>query len=481
LAGLTVEFSVRSPPLTFVGAGVIVFEFSVFWIFGIFILTVEFIKVFGVGEVASTEFRLTIQFGIGFTAQTAHVFAGNLRYFNIASVSIEDDVDTLVHQYNFDLRSFFDNANNWITIFFQFDVFVDSHWAIVDGDHDLFTRLGQRGEDDFVCAGFDFQFLEIRAVGNFADHDNEAWGRRAVFGQNDVLGGQRNSDFDVAEGVDSAATDLACGGGFVVVFGFAPPGVHGFIGISAPHVHGFFGVFAPQVFQVRSSCFHGSEDVRSWDIADECVFLRGFDFKVDVLFVDRADGYDAADFVFRVADHDLGDIGLFVEMVFQHVENFVGVVLNEKRNVVVIDINVIFQDVRQFGGEFVSDGGVTSVFVILVHAVFGHVVFEHVFHVGFDGFGFQGDVVFSVAAGTTPCQASVGHDFVANFSVNSWEHGFAIQASNEGVARVRWGDFQFHLQFAVALSAVVQVDQVEDHMARASFNFDFQSGGQRGH
>jgi len=379
------------------------------------------------------------------------------------------------------LRSFFDNANNWITIFFQFDVFVDSHWAIVDGDHDLFTRLGQRGEDDFVRAGFDFQFLEIRAVGNFADHDNEAWVRRAVFGQNDVFGGHWNGDFDVAEGVDSAATDLACGGGFVVVFGFARPGVHGFIGISAPHVHGFFGVFAPQVFQVRSSCFHGSEDVRSWDIADERVFFRGFDFKVDVLFVHRADGYDAADFVFRVADHDLGNIGLFVEMVFQQVKNFVGVVLNEKRNIVVIDIDVIFQDVRQFGGEFVSEGGLTSVFVILVHAVFGHVVFEHVFECGFDGFGFQGDVVFSAAGGTTPCQASVGHDFVANFSVNSWEHGFAIQASNEGMARVRWGDFQFHLQFAVALSAVVQVDQVEDHMARASFNFDFQSGGQRGH
>jgi len=79
LAGLIVEFSVRSPPLTFVGAGVIVFEFSVFWIFGIFILTIEFIEVFGVSEVTSTELRLTIQFGIGFTAQTALVFAGNLR------------------------------------------------------------------------------------------------------------------------------------------------------------------------------------------------------------------------------------------------------------------------------------------------------------------------------------------------------------------------------------------------------------------
>jgi len=65
--------------LTFVGAGVIVFEFSVFWIFGNFILTVEFIEVFGVGEVTSTEFGLTVQFGIGFTAQTALVFAGNLR------------------------------------------------------------------------------------------------------------------------------------------------------------------------------------------------------------------------------------------------------------------------------------------------------------------------------------------------------------------------------------------------------------------
>jgi len=63
-----------SPPLTFVGAGVeFIVEFFVFWIFSVFILTVEFIEVFSVGEVTSMEF------GIGLTAQTTHHVSANLR------------------------------------------------------------------------------------------------------------------------------------------------------------------------------------------------------------------------------------------------------------------------------------------------------------------------------------------------------------------------------------------------------------------
>lgn len=240
---------------------------------------------------------------------------------------------------------------------------------------------------------------------------------------------------------------------------------------------------------MRSAGFQGSEHVRSWDIMDVCVFFRGSDGNVDVLFVDGVDGYNSADFLFRVADHDLRDIRLFVEMMFQHVEHFVGVVLNEKRNVVVIDVDVVFVQGRHFGREMVlvlialAREFIVASFV--VHAGFRHIIFEQVLEGGFDHFGFQCDVVLRVAAGTTPGQTSRGHNFaVGVFLVNFREHAFTFQASNEGVAvfgRVRWRAFQFHLQFAVALGAVVQMDQVEDNVARASFNFDFQSGGQWSH
>jgi len=91
--------------------------------------------------------------------------------------------------------------------------------------------LRQRSEDDFVLAGFDFQFFQIRAMGKFANHDNEAGVGRAIFRQNDVFGGQWNIDFDVAEGVDFATGDLAGTGGFIFVE------VSEFVGISAPGVH----------------------------------------------------------------------------------------------------------------------------------------------------------------------------------------------------------------------------------------------------
>lgn len=74
LASVLLASAIVRPPLAFVGAGVEFFiAIFVFGIFGVFILTIEFIEVFGVGEVTSTEF------GIGLTTQTAHQFARNLR------------------------------------------------------------------------------------------------------------------------------------------------------------------------------------------------------------------------------------------------------------------------------------------------------------------------------------------------------------------------------------------------------------------
>jgi len=108
-------------------------------------------------------------------------------------------------------------------------------------------------------------------------------------------------------------------------------------------VFGFgFEIFAPEVFHVRSFGFQGCEEIGGWDVMDVCVFFGGSDCDVDALFVDRINSDNSTDFLFRIADHDLGDIGLFIEMMFQQVENFVGIVLNEKRNVVVIDVDMVF-------------------------------------------------------------------------------------------------------------------------------------------
>jgi len=121
-------------------------------------------------------------------------------------------------------------------------------------------------------------------------------------------------------------------------------------------------------------------------------------------------------------------------------------------------------------------------FLFVEHAGFEHISVEHVLD-RFHHFGLQSDVVLRAAGGFTPGQTSLGHDLVvADFLVVFGEHAFAFQASDERVAvlgRVGRVAFQFHLQFAVTLSAVVQMNQVEDDVARASFNFDFQRGFQR--
>jgi len=120
-------------------------------------------------------------------------------------------MDTLVQQFNSNLRSFFDKTNDWVAIFFQFDVFLDSDRATVDGDFQLFARLGQRSDQDFVGAGLDLQLFEIRSLGQLADQNEETRVGRAVFRQHDVFGSQRNRDAGVAEGVDFASADLARG------------------------------------------------------------------------------------------------------------------------------------------------------------------------------------------------------------------------------------------------------------------------------
>lgn len=251
--------------------------------------------------------------------------------------------------------------------------------------------------------------------------------------------------------------------------------------IFVDHVREAFVLVAPPVSQVRSSVFVASEHGRDRDIGDDGVFFGGANCQVHVLFGDGINGHDNTDFLFGIANHDLRDVRLFEVVVFQHEENFVGVVLDVERDVVVFDVDVVFQHLFHFGREFVVVSFVASGFIFASFVFVVNVGFEQVFEGGFDGLGLQGDVIFGVAAGAAPGQAGVGHDFVVvDVAGELRQDGFAVQTSDESL--VVFGDGfagDFHVDFAEAFNQVVHVDQIEGEVARASFDVDFQGGCQR--
>jgi len=227
----------------------------------------------------------------------------------------------------------------------------------IDPDLDglIFHRF--RGKFDLVASSKDLDLLLGRLGADFLDQNSEAWVglRAAVLGQDRPASAEWDLVFDVVEGLDSTGLNLA----FWV----------NFCGDSSVDV-------GPAADVLRSSNVKGLEFNWEWDVLECHILDWGLNSDIDVLLGSGVNEEIDLDLVLWVVDFNHGLLRVPVVVGLDSSEDLVGDVLEDGRNILVLNFHFVVHQVAGFEEWRVDSNRRAEVFVfaslfILVHGIFG--------------------------------------------------------------------------------------------------------------
>jgi len=378
-----------------VTAGIIIFQFHsafLLLIFTLALLVVRRSSVFALGGGADlvqvswifaalflnsvfllerSDVGLKLEFGVSefvgglkivVSAETALHVSEEWAHLDVNGVAIEVDSDVRFGEDDLDVLARFFNLSNLSVLAHDglrvTDVLFYSIYPDLDGL--VFQRFG--GKLDLVASSKDLDLLLARLRADFADQNGEAWVglRAAILGQDRPASAEWDLVFDTIEGLDATGLELA---DWVNFSGDCSVDI------------------SPAADVLSSSNVEWLEFHWEWNVLEGHILNWGLNSDVDVLLGSWVNEEIDLDLVLWVVDFNHGLLRVPVVVGLDSSEDLVGDVLEDGRNVLVLNFDSV---VHQFAGfeEWSVDSNrraevfILASFFILVHGRFG-VFLEH--------------------------------------------------------------------------------------------------------
>jgi len=295
-----------------------------------------------------------------------------------------------------------------------------------------------------VASSKDLDLLLARLRADFADQNGEAWVglRAAILGQDGPASAEWDLVFDTVEGLDSSGLDLAdwvnfCGDMSVDI--------------------------GPASDVLGSSNVEWLEFHWEWDVLEGHILNWGLNSDIDVLLGSWVKEEIDLDLVLWVVDFNHGLLRVPVVVGLDSSEDLVGDVLENGRNILVVNFNFVVHQVAGFKEWRVDSNRRAEVFVlasffILIHGIFG-VFLEHAsLFLGSFTLNLDGYVVAAGFSRSAPSDFQVANQFLSGkFTESEWGVRVEDLTLNTDLEwlRVNFGDsrsLQDGLKFAISES-----------------------------